>query len=215
MAESAPKTDTVMKFEFEKKPVYAECTLSVASGDSLMDGFRPGVAGVKSSYSNFFEVHDSNFSMSLKEDDSMKTSGDAGPFASWRSATDEEAEKIKYPFEFDKFSFKRTVDQASPLFFYNCCNSITFDSATVVKRLNQGGDRPSMGIMRIDFYTVLLTGVDWTDGELIQESCEFICQKMKITLRRQGANGVISAAGEVVMTWDGGPENIRDKYAPR
>lgn len=217
----APKTDTVMKFQLKGNPVFAECTLDVTKGDDLMDGFRPALAGVRGSYANFFEVHDFDFNMSIKEGDNNKESPgpgiSPGPFARWRSATPTEYKDIKYPVEFDKFSFKKTVDRASPIFFENCCKSITFDSATVVKRLSQGGDRPSLGFMRMDFTTVLLTGLDWSDGELIKESCDFICQKLKITLRTPAIDGTISSAGEIVMTWDpstGRSLGIRTKYAP-
>src|ERR1700753_953796 len=64
-----PKTDTVMKFVEDGKPVFAECTLDVAQGDTMMDGFRPAQPGLSTSYSNFFEVHDFDFAMSLKEGD--------------------------------------------------------------------------------------------------------------------------------------------------
>ncbi len=212
-----PKTDTVMKFEFQGTPVFSECTLEVTKGDTLMDGFKAAQPGVASSYSNFFEVHDFDFEMSLKEGDTKEVMTDTGAFARWRSAATSEYKDIKYPLEFDKFTFKRTIDRASPIFFKACCDSTSFDSATLVKRLSQGGDRPVMGIMRIDFYTVLLTGLDWSDGELIQESCDFICQKMKITLRSQTVDGTISSAKEYVMNWDPDTDRslgIRTKFSP-
>lgn len=210
----APKTDTIMKFTYERQPVESECTLAITRDDTMMLGFRAAQPGTRESYSNFFEVRDFDFGMSIKESSAGSNSTDTGPFASWRSAANEEWKTIAkkdYPLEFDKFSFKRTTDRASPLLFKNCCNSTTFDSATVVKRLSQGGDRPVMGVMRVDFYTVLITGIDWGNGDLIEESCDFICQKMKITLRTQAVDGTISSANEVVINWDGG--NIRTKYA--
>jgi type VI protein secretion system component Hcp len=211
-----PKTDTVMKFVLKGKPVFAECTLDVATGDTMMDGFRPAQPDVSTSYSNFFEVHGFDFAMSLKEGDTKEVLADTGAFAAWRSVSDTEYKNITYPLEFDKFTFKRTVDRASPIFFANCCASTSFDSATLVKRMSQGGDRGAMGFMRIDFTTVLLTGVDWSDGELVQESCDFICQKMLITMRQQLASGTISSS-KYLITWD--PENdrskgIRTKYTP-
>ncbi len=195
------KTDTVMKFELKGgTPVYAECALDVTKGDTLMEGFRPGTPD-DSTFSNFFEVHDFDFGMSLKEGDKKEASTDSGAFAAWRSAAEDEYKKIKYGLEFDKFTFKRTIDRASPIFFQKCCASTTFDKAILVKRLSQGGDRGAMGIMRIEFTTVLLTGIDWSDGELVQERCDFICQKMLIKLRTQTASGAISS-NESVITWN-------------
>jgi type VI protein secretion system component Hcp len=200
-----PKTDTVMKFELKGKPVFSECTLDVAKNDTLMEGFRAAQPGVRTSYSNFFEVYDFDFDMSIKEGDVKEKPAEglgSGPFARWRSTVGDEYKKIKYKMEFDKFSFKRTVDRASPIFFANCCSSITFDSATLVKRLAQGGDRAPAGILRIDFEKVLLIGLDWSDDDLIKESCDFICQKVKITIRQQQTSGTISSAQEYVVTWD-------------
>src|SRR6185437_10889550 len=212
-----PKTDTMMKFELKGKPVFAECTLDVAKGDTMMDGFRPATPGVSTSYSNFFEVHSFDFGMSLKEGDSKENKevlADSGAFAAWRSAAKDEYKEIKYPLEFDKFTFKRTVDRASPIFFANCCSSTSFDSATLVKRVSAGGPTP-LGIMRIDFTTVLLTGVDWSDGELVSESVDFICQKMVITMRTQMASGTISSS-KYLITWDSSDDRslgIRTKYS--
>jgi type VI protein secretion system component Hcp len=194
-----------MKFQLKGKPVFAECTLDVAAGDALMQGFQAAQPGVRDPHINFFEVYDFDFDKSIKEGDVKETPAaglGSGPFARWRSAITPEYKKIKYKMEFDKFSFKRTVDRASPIFFASCCSSTTFDSATLVKRLAQGGDRAPAGILRIDFEKVLLTGIDWSDDDLIKESCDFICQKVTITLRQQQTDGTISGAQEYVMTWD-------------
>lgn len=194
MAEK-PKTDTIMKLELKGRPVTAECTLTPAKGDKLMDGFNQQLQ-------NYFEIYEFDFGMSLKESDDKSVTTDSGAFARWRSASRTEYKKIVYPLEFDKFSFKRTLDRASPIFFASCCSSVTFDTATVVKRLAQDSDRPAFGVMRIDFTKVLLTGIDWSDGELITENIDFIAQKMTITLRGQSADGTISADKEYKMKWD-------------
>jgi type VI protein secretion system component Hcp len=216
MATEKPKTDTVMMFKLNGQPVNAECTLGVESKDDLMKGFKAASNGADP---NFFEVHEFDFGMSLKEGDTKEVMSDTGAFAKWRSATQDEYKEIVYPLEFDKFTFKRTMDKASPIFFANCCASTSFDSAVVVKRMAQGHDRPVVGFMRVEFTTVMLTGIDWSDGELVSESIDFICQKMTITLRGQTTAGIVSAAKEYTMTWDPSTEGdrskgIRTKYAP-
>ena len=206
MAAEQPKTDTVMKFHLNKnQDLNTECTLSVATGDTLMDGFK--AASGKAS-GNFFEVHDFEFGMSLKqqEDDNQskkpKPDSDLGAFALWRSATDSQyKDAVKgYPLEFDKFSLKRTIDCVSPIFFQNCLSSTSFSSATLVKRVAPGGEQAVVGFLRIDFTDVLLTGIDWADGDLVSESIDFICKKMVIQLKTQGADGTLTAPKSI--TWN-------------
>jgi type VI protein secretion system component Hcp len=207
-------TDLVMKFVLNGQPVLAECMLEVAPPrvDPLMEGFTHST---DYRTSTFFEIADFDFGMALKEDEATdKGFGDTyrmrdgagqaivGAFSRWRSALRTEIRSIKYPVELDKFSFSRNIDRASPVFFEKCCTSTTFDSATLVKRISQGGeDRPSVGYLRIDFTSVLITGLSWDDGEMVKEKCEFISKKMTIKYRRQQADGSITSQGEQQVMW--------------
>jgi type VI protein secretion system component Hcp len=216
------KTDQIMQFVLHSKPVAAECSLDVDAGDPLMTEFAKHTG--YHDHSNFFEVGNFQMGLSLKEDDqgsgalSQKTDKSAqqakdpaaGQFARWRSATDDEAKTILYPLEFDKFSFNRTIDAASPVFFSCCCSSTTFDKAVLVKRLSQGHHggvaRPAVGFLRIEFVKVLITGINWNDGEVVTEQCEFICQELKIRYRQRKADGsvsaeIISKGAEMAVQW--------------
>jgi type VI protein secretion system component Hcp len=187
------KTDLVMKFVLDGSPVVAECGLEVAPGDPLMKDFNPG---------HFFEASSFDMGMSLKEDDespsplnpaglgsqAARTAAPVGQYARWRSATQAEYKKVPFRLEFDRFSFKRAIDRASPIFFEACCGSRTFDSAVLVKRIAQGdqaGGSPSVGYLRVDFTKVLLIGVNWDDGDMVTEHCDFICQGLTIAYRQQ------------------------------
>jgi type VI protein secretion system component Hcp len=220
------KTDLVMQFVLDRQPVWAECALQIAPGDTLMTGFAKNTD--YDSYSNFFEVNGFDFAISLKESDQstsvlgqqparpaqhqQKAPATTGAFARWRSATQSEYKSIYYPLEFDKFTFERVIDSASPIFFQCCCTSRSFDSAVLVKRISQGDQggvaRPTVGYLRIDFTKVLITGVDWDDGDVVKEKCEFICQQMKITYRKQKIDGTINASGEVSAIW---PNPAKDR----
>jgi type VI protein secretion system component Hcp len=203
MAAEQPKTDTVMKFQLNGQDLNTECTLAVTRGDGLMLGFKAAGSGGSC---NFFEVHDFEFGMSLKQQEDEKSqsdkntsttskpASDLGAFALWRSANDSQyKDAVKhYPLEFDKFSLKRTVDCVSPIFFQNCLSSTTFNKATLVKRLSPGGGQPAAAFLRIDFTDVLLTGVDWTDGDLVSESIDFICKQLSIQLKTQNADGTLT-----------------------
>jgi type VI protein secretion system component Hcp len=214
--------DIVMKFVLEGKPVFAECTLDIASDDTLMKDFLPA-RNNQSSYANFFEVSDFDLAISLKESDDVGGRSGArsagaqaagGAFARWRSAANADYKSIYYPLEFDNFNFERIIDRASPIFFQSCCKSQSFESAALVKRIAQGNKggvtRPAVGFLRIDFTNVLITGIDWSDGDVIKERCEFICQKMQITYRKQRSDGTVSVGfgNEFTATWPN-PEKDR------
>lgn len=220
------KTDLVMRFVLKGQPVLAECVLDIWSKDTLMKDFKSAEYDY---YSNFFEIKEFDFSIALKEEDESRNvlsrnltfannaakPAVAGAFARWRSASNAEYKKIYYPLEFDKFSFKRIIDRASPVFFQSCCRSETFDSAVLVKRLSQGrrgpdGETlPTVGYLRIDFTDVLITGVDWDDGDMVEEKCDFICKGMKITYRKQKDDGTIDGGGgETSAVWPN-PNNDR------
>ncbi len=144
-----------------------------------------------------------------------------GGFVSWRSAKTDELKNLDYPIEFDTFSFKRLIDAASPIFFEACCGTKTFDSATLVKRVSigmlggggnflnaqvnlgplhlsltgsSGINRPPQGFLRIDFTNVLIIGIDWDDGDVLNETCKFICQGFKLQYRQQNDDGSLKTA---------------------
>ncbi len=219
------KTDLVMKFVLDGQPVWAECALDVAPGDTMMQEFTKNSG--YDYYSNFFEISSFDLGMSLKESSesnnalgqqprqqAQSKSPATGAFARWRSASAKEYKSIQYPLEFDKFRFQRTIDRASPIFFQCCCTSRSFDSAVLVKRISQGQQggvsRPSVGYLRFDFTKVLIIGLDWDDGEVVKEKCEFICQGIKVTYRRQKADGTVASGpgSESAAVW---PNPAKDR----
>ncbi len=221
----APKYDLIMKFVLKVpgsgspgqagRAVYAESALDVTKGDKLMDGFD---AASYDFYSNFFEVTNFDFSVAVKpQDDSVGAMSQAGPvtagpapaakdqFSRWRSAKEDEYMNIKkYPIDFDTFSFSRTIDSASPIFFQNCCNQESFFSASLVKRVAATDSVKNMSAprayLRFDFADVLLTSFSWSDGDLVTESCTFICKKLTIRYARQKQDNTLLEPMQV--EWD-------------
>ena len=199
------KTDIVMQFVSKNGgALLAECGLEIWKDDPLMTDFKCGVTGP---FGNFFEINDFDFSMSLKDEDKSRSSlspdrrtdvvGAFANWAGWRSAS--KSDKIPFPLEFDSFSFKRHIDRASPRFMQACFASTTFPSAALVKRLSQGGDLPPAAYLRFDFTQVLITSVEWDDGEAVEERCRFICKGMTITYSQQQASGTMFATTST--TW--------------
>lgn len=208
------KTDLMMQFVLKGKPVSAECSLDVHSNDKMMGEFAKHTS--YRNHSNFFEVSNFQMGLNLTEDDQSNSAVGphahlhgkpahahpantriAGRFARWRSATPDEGRDILYPLEVDKFSFDRLIDAASPIFFASCCDSTTFDKAVLVKRISQGQvggtPRPSVGYLRLVFTDVLITSINWDDGEMVKEQCEFVCQKLEIRYRQQAFEGSVGA----------------------
>jgi type VI protein secretion system component Hcp len=214
-------TDQVMRFVLKGRDVWAECVLQIAPNDILMNDFTRDPD--YDCYTNFFEVTNFDFSVAMKDtSESTNVIGNqhthtlgSNParnhqplqqkssanktFARWRSATTNQVKDLAkyYPLEFDQFNFKRVIDRASPTFFKSCCDSTSFDKAVLVKRLSQGdlggSMKPSIAYLRIEFTEVLITGVSWDDGDLVTESCEFICRGMTITYRQQAPSGSLSS----------------------
>jgi type VI protein secretion system component Hcp len=213
-----PKSEMFMKFVKKDDwqgggPVWAECASLKDKDDDWMDDFTPEDVD---SYSDFFEVTKFEFGVTVKPEDTSKAGPQTQPahglgarpgghnakgaqnskskdaWQSWRSAnTDSDIDNLKYPFEVDKFQFERLIDAASIVLFEACCGSQTFKSAVFVKRLASGGDKPGKTFLRIDFEDVLVTSLNWDDGDMLNESCEFICRGFKFQYRRQDADGAL------------------------
>jgi type VI protein secretion system component Hcp len=216
MSDTTSKTDILMMFvDRDGGTIWAESTLDVFKGDPLVKGFN--AIDDYNDYSNFFEISSFNFSMALNPTDQGTSTltqastamGSASPvaqdqFSSWRSANKYD-KPIPYPVEFDTFSFTRVIDAASPIFFHHCTHQHSFRHASLVKRVAVGSaggkSQQSVGYMRIDFRDVLLTGINWDDGDLVTESVTFICKAMRIRYAKQKDSGGVETS-PVEVTWD-------------
>ena len=134
----------------------------------------------------------------------------AGDFASWRSAKDDEIKSLaeKFTPEFKTVKFSKVIDAASPVLFEACVNSRKFDKAIIIKRLSQGSSGadsavlPLVGYLRLDFKTVQITSVNWSDGDLVTESIVFEAKSIEMRYRSQGYDGRIRSAGEKNVSYD-------------
>ena len=51
---------------------------------------------------------------------------------------------------------------------------------------------------------MLITGVDWTDGDLVKEKIEFICRKIEVSRVQQNDDGtVVNKNAKPVAKWIG------------
>jgi type VI protein secretion system component Hcp len=126
-----------------------------------------------------------------------------GAFARWRSATDDSWKQAgAYPAYMDDFRFTRLIDQASPVLFDYSCNRKPFPFVTLIKRkaavataslsIDAGGGTEQLSYLRIDLADVLITSISWNDGDILEESCQMKCQKMKLTYYQQNNDGTLT-----------------------
>jgi type VI protein secretion system component Hcp len=176
--------------------VAAGGTSTLRKDDKLLFDFWAG---------KFFEVEDFGLGLELND---FETAGTANTnqaqqaavapakFASWRDLrkTTAQIKDIKFPVDMEPFSFSRLIDRASPLLFENCANSISFASATLVKRKVTGQSLALQAFLRLDFKDVLMVGISWDDGDIIKEKCKFICRGVTVQYRRQASDGSLAAA---------------------
>jgi type VI protein secretion system component Hcp len=193
--------DLLMKFVAQGgEALNAECQTTVDPKDDLLHDFKTG---------KFFEIDEFNFGAGLEDHDSAaekpsdKLGGKYGEklkpglgahasrarFTNWLSG-----EQKVYPVDLEPFTFSRQMDQASPLLFKMCCNSISFASATLIKRKAASTDVSGRAFLRIDFKDVLVIGVDWDSGDVVKEKCKFICRGVKVQYKPQMPDGTLGAA---------------------
>ena len=214
MAET--KGDLLMKFvQTSGEAVKAEGSSVLKKDDKLLFDFWPG---------KFFEIEEFGIGLNVEDSETstntLHAAGGQGlakpapaaaaqghkpKFATWRLFKKQrrgDAPDIAYPVVLEPFSFTRMMDKASPIFFQNCCNSVSFDSATLVKRKVTGSDLALQTFLRIDFKNVLIIGLDWDDGSIVKEKCKFICREMSVQYKQQSAGGALGAASSAEWSRD-------------
>lgn len=106
---------------------------------------------------------------------------------------------LDYDIDVHPFSFSRQLDMASPIFLEHCAGVVPFAKATLVKRKFTGNLGFHESYLRMIFTDVLLTGVEWDDGEVIKEKCSFVYRKIEVAYRPQKQDGSLDK--EVPGVW--------------
>ncbi len=222
------KTDIFMRFTtMDTGDVDCECAANKSPSDPFMSDYKPQTY---QDFSNFFEVSKFDFGFEVQDRDSGKNKvADTksvnqstakvpvgrvlGEFASWRSATEAQAPNVIFPIEFQPFKFERIIDSASPIFFFHCCYSISFKSASLVKRVARDADSPAEAFLRIDFFRPMITGLSWDDGDMTTEKGEFVCRHFKLQYRQQNFDGSFSS-GTATAEWDSKDDALPKNSSP-
>ena len=98
---------------------------------------------------------------------------------------------LNYDIDVHPFSFTRQMDMASPIFFEHCASVTPFARATLVKRKFTGNLGFHESYLRIVFTDVLLTAVEWDDGDFIKEKCSFVYRQIDVAYRPQKPDGTL------------------------
>jgi type VI protein secretion system component Hcp len=106
---------------------------------------------------------------------------------------------LDYDIDVHPFSFSRQMDMASPIFLEHCASVTPFAKAILVKRKFTGNLGFHESYLRIVFTDVLLTGVEWDDGEFIKEKCSFVYRQIDVSYRPQKQDGTLDKS--VPGTW--------------
>ena len=169
----------------------AECGASLNPPDDLMKGFTPG---------KYFQIEDFGFGVGLDESDGTETkpAKAAGAptvkYAQWRNEVAGLSGSTRYQLDVEAVSFTRMMDQASSVLFEACCQSTTLKSGAIVRRVALGGDAGAKAYLRFDFTDVLITELDWDEGETIKERYKFFCRGVTMQFKPQSSDGSLGAA---------------------
>ena len=205
----ADKKEILMRIrDAGKGDLPAECQAALIGGagaDPLMKDFSPGcffeiknfslsiglqdkeASAAEQAHSKLEEHAQAEAKRSGKPYDPPKAAKQPRKFADWRDGGD-----AKYPLEVQPIMFSRIMDRASTALLQNLCQSKSYESATIVRRMGVGGDGVPRAYLRLDFTPVLVIGIDWDDQDLVNEKYKFICQKLTVQYSPQQSSGQLS-----------------------
>ena len=81
-----------------------------------------------------------------------------------------------YPADLDQISISKQMDQSSTTIFSLCRDSKTLYGASLLKRKAIGMES-LRGYLRIDFFDVLITDLNWDEDDVVKEKFKFVCRR--------------------------------------
>ncbi len=82
------------------------------------------------------------------------------------------------------------------------CFITSFQKAILVKRIARDALTRPEGFLRIEFMDVLITSLNWDDGDMTTEKCEFICRDFYLQYRQQNADGSWSSTASASWNFE-------------
>lgn len=195
-------SDIIMMFVYKGRPILGESQTAIsppgAKPNRIMTGFQPG---------SIIEIETFTFALGVQDLMSNAAAAQGMPPAPGQPAnmpgTPRQpgvgrrwaggSSKTKYPISVQPISFTRAIDRSSTTLLDFCINSVTLDSATLVKRKAAGGKVAGEPYLRLDFTGVLITNVSWTSGDPVKETTKFISRAITVRYRPQLPDGSLGA----------------------
>ena len=161
-------TDLLMMFlDGTGKPITTDCQTQIIPDPKMMGGF---VSAQNGGLATFFEIDDVDLGFDLKPEDPS-------------------SEMKSYGLDLGDVSVDRLIDRASPLLLKAALTPTPLAGAAIVKRRASGSTQSGEAYMRLDFTGVLITKIDWSDGDMVKEKITFIYRKIQMQYRPQTASG--------------------------
>ncbi len=159
------------------------------------------------------------------DDDTDAQFQPAPSFALWRSATDDSKKAPSkkpnnspdqtYLSHIDSFSFTRLIDCATTTLVKACCDGTSFKSASIIKRKparsSVKSDPVDTSFIRIDFAGVKITGLNYSDGDVVTETCTFTCDSLQIIYAQQDPSGKLTPLSPI--SWQNPMSDAKNRGA--
>ena len=187
-----PTTDLMMQFlAVGKGAITAGASGAMTKGDSLSQDFKPD---------KYFEVEAFDFDLELKDDEGdrykpvpttpTEAPGGSKSFARWRAVKPGQDEvKVPYRCKPSAFSITRLIDDASPTLFKHCAMREKLAGGVLIKRGLANSGLGALTFLRMEFVDVMITSIEWSDGEVVKEKCRFTFRDLAIKYVRRKPDG--------------------------
>lgn len=111
--------------------------------------------------------------------------------ASWDSKTG-----FGYGVTLDEVTITRRMDRMSPRLLQLCGDQLGIDYLILVRRKSVGGTQAfnQQPFLRLKFSDVLLTAIDWDDGDVIKEKLKFVYRRIEAQYKSQKDDGTLGGA---------------------
>ena len=96
-----------------------------------------------------------------------------------------------YGADLEEIEITKILDASSLTLLQSCLTSVTFKSATLLKRRAVGQSQLS-GFLRIDFTDVMLTEFNWSEDDLVKETFKFVCRQAVVQYAVESASGTLN-----------------------
>ena len=127
----------------------------------------------------------------------MKLGGgtkDSSEFARFMSNGRGAMRSRTYPADLEPITITKELDSSSLTLLKSCINSVTFKTATLLKR-KATGERELRTYMRIDFNDVLITEFNWDEDEVVKERFKFVCREAIVQYAIEEDSGKLRKQG--------------------